>query len=126
MTVGASAQGRCEIKGLADHLDSLSFMDLTLRTGGEACKEILSSRLIQAQVLKSSKVSLAKFSSGSLLPIPQALVFMGKKRVKLQANTDLIRKCRLYDEDTRTFAEDAQLFIQASKLKYVSPYSKQN
>ena len=126
MTVGASAQGRCEIKDVARHLDSLSFMDLTLRTGGEACKEILSSRLLQAHILNSSKVSLAIFSSGSLLPIPQALVFVGKKRVKLQANNDLIRKCRVFDEDTRTFAEDAQLFIQASKLKYVSPYSKQN
>lgn len=123
MTVGASTQGRCSIEPLTKHLDTLSALDVSSRTTSEACSEIMSSRLIQGQLLKESKISLAKFSSGSLIPLPQALLFKSKARTKSAAMHDSVKKNG--GVDTRKFAEDTQLFIQASGEKYLSPYPKQ-
>jgi tRNA A37 threonylcarbamoyladenosine biosynthesis protein TsaE len=118
MTVGASVQGRCSIEPLTKHLDTLSALDVSSRCTSEACSEIMSLRLIQCQVLKESKISLAKFSSGFLIPLPQALLIKSKARTKAHVAAK-------NEWDTRKFSEDTQLFIQASGEKYLSPYPKQ-
>jgi len=123
MTVGASVQGRCSIESLTTHLDTLSALDVSSRTTSEACTEVMSSRLIQRQLLRESKISLAKFSSGSLIPLPQSLLFKAKARTKSASMHDSVKKNG--GVDTRKFAEDTQLFIQASGEKYLSPYPKQ-
>jgi hypothetical protein len=125
MTVSAAFQGQCSIHHVAAHLDSLSFMDVSSRCTREICSEILSSRLIQRKILGQSQGSLAKFSSGSLIPLPESLIKISKARTRAVGMHDSVKKSRNDDEDTRKFSEETQLFIEASGGKYVTPYPKQ-
>jgi hypothetical protein len=120
----ALAQGRCrnDVDFMAKSLDYFSSMDSTVGYSSSAYKCIMESRLIQSQVRKNASSSLEKFNSGSLLPIPQNFIFKSKVTSTEKSARQLIHQCR-GSSDTRAYAEDLQLFLQASKKPWKSPFS---
>jgi hypothetical protein len=124
----AIMQGRCkdEIKLLSTSLDFFSAMNATVGYNASAFKPVLDQRLLQLPVKKSAKFSLEKLNSGSLLPIPQSLIQKSKGISLVKQSRELISQCRgsgHLSSDTRNFSEDIQLFLQATKKPWKSPFS---
>jgi hypothetical protein len=128
LTVGAAFQGRCDISCVAQQLDSLSHFDLATRKCPDLTKTVICQRLIQKQTLLNSRVSMSKFSTGTLIPLPQALLNVGKARTSAKAMDDLVLDARDFGEeveqsrDTCKNLDDVQLFALASGRKWVSPF----
>jgi hypothetical protein len=120
----ALTQGRCknDVEFMAKSLDYFSSIDSTVGYSSSAYKCIMEKRLMQVLVRKSASSSLEKFNSGSLLPIPQNFIFRSKFTSTDKTARQLIHQCR-GSSDTRAYAEDLQLFLQASKKPWKSPFS---
>jgi hypothetical protein len=125
----AIMQGRCkdDINLLSSSLEFLSVMNATVKYNASAFKPVLDQRLLQLPVKKAARFSLEKFNSGSLMPIPQSLVQRSKGITLLKQNRELIYQSRgsagHQSADTRVFSEDIQLFLQAAKKPWKSPFS---
>ena len=121
----AIMQGRCknDVKELSRSMEFFSAMDSTVGYNAGAYKTVMEKRLLQNSIRKLATSSLEKFSSGSLLPIPQSFVSRSKGTSTQKLNRDAIHECRGRPADTRSWGEDMQLFLQASKKPWKSPYS---
>jgi hypothetical protein len=121
----AIMQGRCknEMHELSKTLDFFSVMDATVGYNAGAYKTVMEKRLIQNTVRQQATFSLEKFNSGSLLPIPQSFLSRSKGTSTQKLNRETISTCRGGPPDTRSWGEDIQLFLQASKKQWKSPFS---
>jgi hypothetical protein len=116
-------QGRCkkDMDILAQSFDALSSLDSCGYTSTASLKLLLEQSLLQKRIRSHACGSLEKFNSGSSLPIPQSFLHRYGAAQKISHQT--IHKCRGEAADTRYFSEDVQLFLQASKNPWKSPYS---
>jgi hypothetical protein len=131
MAVSASSVGKTDIDLLASQLDHLSAMDLAQRRCSDIPSWFVHDRVIQQQTLKKAKASMSKFTSGTLVPLPQSLIQLAKKKSSLQMYQDALLKSRHMDteatehlRDTRTHADEVEVFMRASGLKWKSPFKK--
>jgi hypothetical protein len=117
-------QGRCknDVEFMSKSLDYFSSIDSTVGYSGTSYKCIMEQRLMQKLVRKNATASLEKFNSGSLLPIPQNFLFKSKFASTEKSARQAILQCR-GSSDTRAYAEDLQLFLQASKKPWKSPFA---
>jgi tRNA A37 threonylcarbamoyladenosine biosynthesis protein TsaE len=129
LSTGAAFQGRCDISSLAQQLDTLSHLDLASRKCPEVIKAVMCQRLVQKQTLKNSRVSMSKFSSGTLIPLPQSLLNLGRARTSAKSMDDLVLESRDVSQETTEHLrdtcknlDDVQLFAQASGRKWISPF----
>jgi tRNA A37 threonylcarbamoyladenosine biosynthesis protein TsaE len=125
----AAAVGRCDIVHTARQLDVLSTLDLVSRVSPEACRTVLGQRMLQRSTLAASTASLSRFSSGTLLPLPQRLVSLARAKPSAVALDQTVLKCRgmigdtrEHLRDTRRFHEDVQFFTLAAGQKWVSAF----
>lgn len=120
----AIMQGRCknELQELSKTLDFFSVMDATVGYNAGAYKTVMEKRLLQNSVRQQATFSLEKFNSGSLLPIPQSFLSRSKGTSTQKLNRETIFTCRGGPPDTRSWGEDIQLFSQASKKPWKSPF----
>lgn len=131
MAVSASSVGKTDIDLLASQLDHLSAMDMAQRRCSDIASWFVHDRVIQQQTLKKAKASMSKFTSGTLVPLPQSLIQLAKKKSSLQMYQDALLKSRHMDteatehmRDTRTHADEVEVFMRASGLKWKSPFKK--
>jgi tRNA A37 threonylcarbamoyladenosine biosynthesis protein TsaE/BMFP domain-containing protein YqiC len=125
----AASVGRCDIAHTARQLHVLSNLDLVSRTCSDVCRTVLSQRMLQRATLEASTSSLSRFSSGTLIPLPQSLVSLSKAKPSALALDQTVLKCRgMLEEgtehlrDTRRFHEDVQFFSMAAGQKWVSSF----
>jgi tRNA A37 threonylcarbamoyladenosine biosynthesis protein TsaE len=125
----AAAVGRCDIAHTARQLDELSSLDLVSRVCPDACRTVISQRMLQRSTLASSTASLSRFSSGTLIPLPQRLITLSKTKPSAIAldqavlrSRDMLREGTEHLRDTRRFHEDVQFFALASGQKWVSAF----
>jgi hypothetical protein len=120
----ALAQGRCksDVEFMSKSMEYFSCIDSTVGYSSSAYKCIMEQRLLQNLIRKSASSSLEKFNSGSLLPIPQNFIFKSKFNSTEKSARQTIHQCR-GSSDTRAYAEDLQLFLQASKKPWKSPFA---
>jgi hypothetical protein len=121
----ALVQGRCrnDLQELSRSLDFFSTMDSTVGYNAGAYKAVMEKRLLQNSIKSKATFSLEKFNSGSLLPIPQSFISRSKGTSTRNLNRETIQNCRGGPADTRSWSEDIQLFLQASKKPWKSPFS---
>ena len=129
LSVGAAFQGRCDISSLSQQLDTLSHLELASRKCPDVVKSVMCQRLVQKQTLAGSRVSMSKFSSGTLIPLPQALLNIGRARTSARSMDELVLESRDVSEETTEHLrdtcknlEDVQLYAQASGRKWISPF----
>jgi hypothetical protein len=121
----ALMQGRCrnDMQELCKSLDFFSTMDSSVGYSAVAYKAVMEKRLLQNSIRGQAASSLEKFNSGSLMPIPQSFVSRSKGTSTRNLSRETIQKCRGFPQDTRSWSEDIQLFLQASKKPWKSPFS---
>lgn len=121
----ALMQGRCrnDMQELCKSLDFFSTMDSSVGYSAVAYKAVMEKRLLQNSIRGQAASSLEKFNSGSLMPIPQSFVSRSKGISTRNLSRETIQKCRGFPQDTRSWKEDIQLFLQASKKPWKSPFS---
>lgn len=125
----AAAVGRCDIVHTANQLHILSTLDLVSRTCPDACRTVLSQRMLQQSTLKTSTASLSRFTSGTLVPLPQRLISLARTKPSALAldqavlkSRDMLSESTEHLRDTRRFHEDVQFFTLASGQKWVSAF----
>ncbi len=131
MAVSAASVGKTDISLLAYQLDHLSSMDLAQRRCSDIASWFVHDRVVQQQTLRKAKSSMSKFTSGTLVPLPQSLLQLAKKKSSLQTYQDAMLKSRHMDteatehlRDTRTHSDEVEIFMRASNLKWKSPFKK--
>jgi len=131
MAVSAASVGKTDMALLASQLDHLSAMDLAQRKCSEIASWFVHDRVVQQQTLRKAKASMSKFTTGTLVPLPQSLIHLSKKKSSLQTYQDALLKSRHMDteatehlRDTRTYSDEVEIFMRASGLKWKSPFKK--